>query len=446
MALGAAGLRDRLASGALKAIDLVEICIKRIEARDPEIRAWAWFDAEYAREQARRMDTYRGTGRALGPLHGLPVGIKDVIDTRRIPTENGTPADAGRVPKVDAFVIDRLRSAGAIIMGKTMSTELAFLTPGPTRNPHNPGHTPGGSSSGSAAAVADGMVPLALGTQTAGSVLRPASFCGVTGFKPTFGAIPRTGVLTQAPSLDTVGVFATDAAGVALVADALFGHDPADRATELAPPPALFSVSTSKVPAKPVLAVVKVPGWDDIHPDMDAAITELTEMLGERAFRTDLPSVFDEAIAQHRRVHLSELAKSYARYDRQNRDALSDGMKAAIDEGRGVSAVDYLAARDWQGVLTAGLDEIFERADAILCPASPGPAPEGLETTGSPVFNSMATFCGLPAVSLPLLTAENGMPMGVQLIGRRWSDARLLRTARWLNDFIWADAPKEENA
>ena len=187
-------MRDQLASGKISALELVERCISRIEAREAEVRAWTWIDFERARAEARSLDAHRDAGGALGSLHGLPVGLKDVIDTAGIPTENGCALDKGRVPERDAFLVERLREAGAIVMGKTVTTELAYFTPGKTRNPHDLDHTPGGSSSGSAAAVADGLVPLAVGTQTGGSVVRPASFCGVTGFKPTFGAIPRRGV------------------------------------------------------------------------------------------------------------------------------------------------------------------------------------------------------------------------------------------------------------
>ena len=218
-ALGVVELRDRLATGALDALALVESYIARIEAREEVVGAWAWFDPEFARAQTRTLDNHRRAGRPLGRLHGLPVGLKDVIDTRSIPTENGAAQDKGRVPLRDAFIVERLKAEGAIIMGKTVTTELAFMHPNKTTNPHNPAHSPGGSSQGSAAAVADGMVPLAIGTQTGGSVIRPASFCGVTGFKPTFGAIPRRGVLTQSPSLDTIGVFASDPAGAALLAE-----------------------------------------------------------------------------------------------------------------------------------------------------------------------------------------------------------------------------------
>ncbi len=432
------GLRDRLASGALSALEVTEACIARIEAREPEIGAWAWFDADHARQQARALDAHRVTGRPIGPLHGLPVGLKDIIDVTRMPTGNGCALDAGNVPLRDSFVAERLRAAGAVILGKTVTTELAFLHPGKTRNPHNPAHTPGGSSSGSAAAVADGMVPLAVGTQTGGSVIRPAAFCGVTGFKPSFGAIPRRGVLMQSPSLDTIGVFAADPMGAAMLAEVLFGHDEGDPATAPRPHPRLSETAASEPPLKPVFAFVKLPGWDDADADTKDAFAELAEALGEQVFEVELPSVFDQAARERQVVNFAEMARYYYRYWRDGRDQLGPETRAALEEGNATLARDYLAALDWKRVLGSGLDEIFERCDAILCPAAPGPAPEGLGSTGNAIFNGLWTFCGTPAVTLPLLTASNGLPMGVQLVGPRGNDARLLRTARWLND--WAAA------
>ncbi|MCT4373031.1 amidase [Yangia mangrovi] len=436
MSLGAVELRDRLASGALSALELTEACITRIGSREGELRAWAWHDPEFARAQARQLDAHRASGKAIGPLHGLPVGIKDVVDTARIPTENGCPVDAGRVPLRDAFVVERLRQAGAVILGKTVSTELAFMDPAATRNPHNPEHTPGGSSAGSAAAVADGMVPLAIGTQTGGSVIRPASFCGVTGYKPTFGAIPRRGVLLQSQSLDTVGVFASDPAGAAMLAEVLFGHDAADSATSLTPPPRLLETALSAPPFAPVLAFVRPPGWDTAEPQLRAAFDELCEALGDQVFEVDLPREFDAAAAHRRCINLAEMARNFHRYGRDGGAALGRSAREALAEGDGIRARDYLAALDWAQVLQAGLAEIFERCDAILCPAAPGPAPAGLGSTGDPIFNGLWTLLGTPAVTVPILTAENGLPMGVQLVGARGNDARLLRTARWLHD--WA--------
>lgn len=432
LGLSALELRERIASGALRAVDLAHACLEQIGAMESEIQAWAWLDSDFVLEQARALDRHRQSGRPVGPLHGLPVGIKDVIDTRRIPTENGTPLDAGRVPMVDAFVVERLRAAGAIIMGKTVTTELAFLHPSRTRNPRAPRHTPGGSSSGSAAAVAASMVPLAIGTQTGGSVIRPAAYCGIVGYKPTFGAIPRTGILTQAPSLDTVGVFARSVEDAAMLAEVLFGHSPADPASQPAPPPRLLKTAASAPPVRPMLAFVRPPGWDDADEQTMLAMRELTEYLGEYCFEAPLPRLFAEAPTIRERINSAEMAKNYAHYERRGRDQLSDTILAAMDAGKAISAPDYITALDWPEVLNAGLDEIFRRCDAILTPATPTPAPAGIKSTGSSIFNGLWTLCGTPAVTLPLLENENGLPIGVQLVGRRGEDARLLRTARWL--------------
>ncbi|MFP4274689.1 MAG: amidase [Paracoccaceae bacterium] len=436
LAADAATLRERLASGALDAVELAEACLARIEARESEVQAWAFLDPEHVRAQARQLDQHRKAGRPLGPLHGLPVGLKDVIDTAKIPTENGCALDAGRRPLFDAFVVERLKQAGAIIMGKTVTTELAFLHPGKTRNPHNLAHTPGGSSSGSAAAVADGHVPLAIGTQTGGSVIRPASFCGITGYKPTFGAIPRRGVLQQSPTLDTIGTFGRTPACAALLAEAIWGFDPADRATSPEPAPRLFDAARSAPPVRPVFALVHPPGWEEADPQLHAAFDELEAALGEQVFRVELPAPFRQAAALRERINLAEMARCYYTYGRDGLDRLGPETRDALEAGNSILARDYLSALDWREVLNAGLAEIFERADAILCPAAMGPAPEGLGSTGSSLFNGLWTFCGTPAVTVPALTSQEGLPMGVQLVTARGDDARLLRNATWLLNWL----------
>jgi Asp-tRNA(Asn)/Glu-tRNA(Gln) amidotransferase A subunit family amidase len=430
-ALDARDLRDRIARGELKVAEVTEAFLQAFANREGEVQAFAWHDAEHVRQQAAELDRLRARGRPLGRLHGLPVALKDIIDTARIPTCNGTALDAGRVPQADAWIVARLKAEGAVLMGKTVTTELAFMHPGMTRNPANIGHTPGGSSSGSAAAVAAGMVPLAIGTQTGGSVIRPAAYCGVTGFKPTFGAIPRTGILRQSQTLDTVGVFARQVEDAALLADVLYGYDPADPATRLAPPPRLAEIAATKAPVAPTFAFVRMPGFDDADPEMVAAFGELTALLGEQCFDTALPAAYSDAAMLRERINLAEMANAYHRYDRPEA-GLAPVTRAALDAGRAITARDYLAALDWQIVLRAGIEEILERCDAILCPAAPGPAPADLSSTGSSIFNGLWTYLGLPAITLPLLEAGNGLPMGVQLVGRRDDDARLLRTARWL--------------
>ncbi|TRW99600.1 amidase [Paracoccus sp. M683] len=430
--LSAVQLRDRMAAGAVSATDVVTAHLRRIAQTEPQLQAWAWLDGDYALAQARALDDRRRAGAAIGPLHGLPVGIKDVIDTAKVPTENGTAIDKGRVPSEDAHVVARLRAAGAVIMGKTVTTEMAYLHPSKSRNPHDPTRTPGGSSAGSAVAVAAGMVPLAVGTQTGGSVIRPASYCGVVGFKPSFGMIGRSGILPQSPFLDTVGVFARDVADAALLAEVLAGHDPADPATSPGPVPRLLQAAGSAPPVRPDLALVEMPAPPQTDPRLRAALEELAGLLGDRAERVALPPAFAEAQAIRTRINQAEMAKCYYSHERRGQALMSGELTEAMAAGKQILARDYIAALDWRGVLNAGLARMFERYDAILCPASPGPAPDGLASTGDSAFNGVWTLCGTPVVGLPLFQTETGLPMGLQLVGRVGDDARLLRTAAWL--------------
>ena len=430
--LTAVAARERIAGGALSAVELTRACLDRVAARDGSVQAWAFLDEQLALAQAQAVDRHRQTGRPLGLLHGLPVGIKDIVDTADMPTENGSPLDAGRRPADDAVIVARLRAAGAVILGKTVTSECAYLAPGKTRNPHNPEHTPGGSSSGSAAAVASGMVPLAVGTQTGGSIIRPAAFCGVVGFKPTFGLIPRTGVLRAAQSLDTVGTFARTVEDAALLADVLAGYHPDDPDTAPMAPPRLLETALSDPPVTPDLAFVKTPAWSDIEPDCAEGFAELVAALGDRCDEFDLPAVFAEGAAAHRCVMLAEMAHNLRRYYDRGAPQLATQTREAVEEGRSISAAAYLAALDWRETLYAGLESILDRYDAILTPAVPGEAPGNLSTTGSAAFNALWSFLGVPALTLPLLTGGSGLPIGVQLVGRRLDDARLLRTARWL--------------
>ena len=425
-------LRDQLASGDLSAETLTEQCIARIEAREADVRAWVWFDAEAARAQARALDAHRASGGVLGPLHGLPVGLKDVIDTAGIATENGCALDTGRVPSRDASLVERLRDAGAIIMGKTVTTELAYFTPGKTRNPHDLGHTPGGSSSGSAAAVADGMVPLAVGTQTGGSVIRPASFCGITGFKPTFGAIARRGVLNQSQTLDTLGVFAADPLSAAMLAEVLFGYDPADMASLRGDRPPFLDVASSAVARPLVFGFVRPPAWDRVDAGYRAALEGLCTRLGGQVVDVTLPVEFAGAEAQRRVINFAEMAHNFRHYVDRDVTALGATTQAAIVEGNAVSAGAYLAALECRAVLNAALEDVFLGVDAILCPAALGAAPEGLSSTGDSVMNGLWTLAGTPAVTVPLLAQPGGLPLGVQLVGPIGGDAALMRAAHWL--------------
>jgi len=421
----------KIRGGEITSVEMVQACLDRIEEREDAVQAWAFLDADTVRAQAQALDDHRAAGRPVGPLHGLPVALKDIIDTKGIATENGTVLDAGRVPVNDAVLVAQLKAAGAIIMGKTVATELAYFTPGKTRNPHDPARTPGGSSSGSAAAVAAGMVPLAVGTQTAGSVIRPAAFCGTVGFKPSRGLISRRGVLCQSHTLDTVGVFARSVPDAAMIAETLAAFDPQSGESPRPTPP-LLATAESDPPVPPAFAFVKQPAWDKADADTRDGFAEIVELLGGQCEEVALPAPFDQALDIHRLVQVTELAKHYSAYEKKGRDKLSEKLLAAFDEGAGILARDYLAALDWIGVYNAGLDEIFDSFDVIITPAASGEAPADLTQTGDPAFCSIWALTGAPAVTLPLLQGANGMPIGVQLVGPAGDDARLLRTARWL--------------
>ncbi|ODV10275.1 MAG: glutamyl-tRNA amidotransferase [Rubrivivax sp. SCN 70-15] len=430
--LSATDARARLVAGEISATDYARSLLERVDAVEPQVRAWAHLDRPYLLAQACAADEAHARGDADGPLFGLPVGVKDIIDSADLPTEDGTVLHAGRQPRADAFVVRRLRAAGGLLMGKTVTTELATYAPGVTRNPHHPGHTPGGSSSGSAAAVAAGMVPLAIGTQTNGSVIRPASFCGVYGFKPSAGLIPRTGVLTQSPALDAIGVFGRTLDDVALLAEVLAGHDSEDPLTRLRATPPLARFAAADAPLPPTLAWVATPFWDRVASDAQAAFGELVDALAGRIAPFELPAGAVQALDWHRTIMEADIAGSFEHEYEHGRDRLSASLRAQIERGRTVSAVAYRQALARVPVLLDGLETLFDHYDALLTPATLGTAPEGLASTGDPVMCTLWTLLGMPALSLPLLHGANGLPIGVQLVGRRGDDARLLRTARWL--------------
>jgi Asp-tRNA(Asn)/Glu-tRNA(Gln) amidotransferase A subunit family amidase len=425
--------------GAISSEQLVDACLARVREAEPQVQAWQFLDAEHARAQARARDADRREGRPCGPLHGVPVGIKDIIDTADMPTEDGTVLHAGRMPARDATAVAWLRAAGAVIMGKTVTTECAYFSPGKTRNPHNPEHTPGGSSSGSAAAVAAGMVPLALGSQTNGSTIRPAAFCGVYGFKPTHGLIPRPGVLRLSRTLDHVGVFARTLEDIALLAEELVGYDERDPDTRPRARIPFGAVAAEEPPMPPRLAFVKTPVWDRAEEQTREAFGELTAALGDAVEEIELPASARAAWDWHRTIMDAEMAASFDREWEQGRDRLSAQLRELLARGREVRALDYQQALARIPLLNEGFAEIFLRCDALVTPAAPGTAPRGLDSTGDPAFCTLWTLTGMPAISLPLMRGTNGLPLGVQLVGPREGDARLLRTARWLTAQVAAD-------
>ena len=409
--------------GTITSEQLTAACLARIAARDEAVQAWAHLDPNLALSQARAADALQAKGAKLGVLHGVPVGIKDIIDTIDWPTEHGTPIFNGRRPSRDAEVVTRLKAAGAVIMGKTVTTELAFFSPGKTRNPHNPAHTPGGSSSGSAAAVADFQVPLALGSQTAGSIIRPASYCGVIGFKPTFGTVSTAGVLTQSPPLDTIGGYAREIPDVALLIEAMGG------------PVTLGNSSPVEQGGHgaPRFAFVKSAAWTIGDEAMHSAFEALATRMGGAIEETELPSVFETTGGLQRAVQFHDIAVNYGPLLDANPDQISAKLVQVINEGRKVTACEYGVACARREGLYRALDGIFARFDAIFTPSAGGAAPEGLGSTGSPAFNFLWTYLGCPAISVPILKAD-GLPLGVQLVGPRGNDAQLLAAAQWLSD------------
>jgi Asp-tRNA(Asn)/Glu-tRNA(Gln) amidotransferase A subunit family amidase len=432
--LTASEVAPEIARGAISAEDYSRACLARIDAVEGDIKAFAHLDREHALTQARALDERRAQGHPIGPLHGIPVAIKDIIDTADYPTELGSPLAAGRRPWHDATVVSKLRAAGAIIIGKTATTEFAYFHPGPTRNPHDPARTPGGSSSGSAAAVAAHMVPLALGTQTNGSVIRPAAFCGVFAAKPSHGLVSRAGVLQLSRKLDHVGAFARSLPDLALILDVIAGHDSADPDTRPFAAPDFRAMLGEKWPLPPRFAFARTAVWDKADAGTKAAFEELVAALGPAITPVELPASLAEAWDTHRTIMATDMAHNLAPF--VARGEPSEVMGKLLARGRSVSAVDYLAALAKAPRYAASLADIFDEHDAILTPAAPGVAPEGLSATGDPAFCTLWTLTGLPALSLPLLAGEGGLPLGVQLVGAPGRDVRLLRTAGALVEML----------
>jgi len=402
----APGAIARLSRRELSASDLVRQCLARIAEREPVVQAWEVVDAEGALAEARRIDALR----ERPPLCGVPVGVKDLIDTADLPTAYGSPIHRGHRPARDAGCVRRLRDAGAILLGKTVTTEFAVYSPGKTRNPHDPARTPGGSSSGSAAAVADGMVPVALGSQTAGSVIRPASYCGVIGYKPTHGLLPLEGVHPLAPSLDTLGVFARSLEDLPPVISALSN----------APPMTIRS-------RRPRLGLCRTEAWPRAAPRTQELVGDAAEALGARD--VDLGPAFAGLIDAQTAIMGAEAAQML-RAEPENE--LSAKLREFLREGAAVTEERLATAREQAGRCRRELDRVFDDLDALLTPATTGEAPEGLATTGDPVFCRIWTLLGVPCLSLPVLTGPAGLPIGLQIVGRRDGDQQALRAAAWI--------------
>jgi Asp-tRNA(Asn)/Glu-tRNA(Gln) amidotransferase A subunit family amidase len=417
--------------GSISLKDYVDALLEYGRALEPSIEAWAHHSDEVVRLQMQRLDEIRGSGESLPSLFGVPVGIKDNIDTEDYPTEWGWKPTEGRTPSKDAFLVYKLRQAGALIWGKTRTTELAFMTPTITKNPRNLQHTPGGSSSGSAAAVAAGMVPIAVGTQTNGSVIRPASFCGIYGFKPTRGLISNAGLLTCSQSLDQVGVFARTVSDLAAVSEVMIGGYESDQGG-LVFPMSLVDASTQGPPCPPKLMFVRTPHWGKMDSSARNAFEALVEELKDCMVEVELPEVVSRAEAWHSKVMDAEMSSNLGPIVRRYDQALASAKTmSVIERGEAVSATEYLYALAGLHRAAAGFDEFFDHFDSIVTPSSLGAAPKGFGGTGDPIMCTTWTLAGFPCVSAPLLETEDGFPIGVQFVGPLRQDAKLLRTVNW---------------
>ena len=435
--LTALEIREHLLSGQETVEEFTAKLGQFVDAADQSVHAFAHRDDRVVALQADHLQRERLAGHLPGPLYGIPVGVKDIIDTIDFPTEYGSSIHQGRYSVCDATVVSRLRAAGAVIFGKTVTTEFATTQPGPTVNPHNPAHTPGGSSSGSAAAVAAGMVPVALGTQTNGSVIRPASFCGVYGFKPSRGLLPRTGVLDQSPSLDEIGVFARNIEDIAKVTEIMSGDDGHDTACARQAPRRLFDVALSEPPLPPKFCFVKTPWWNEVEAEAQEAYEAFVDLMDGCVEYVELPEIVRKAAAWLATVNEVELAFCLQKEWVNHRNQLSQPLCERIERGMNMSATDYLVAKDRMIHVMTAFDEFFASYDGILCPAALGAAPLGLASTGNPIMQTTWSFAGLPSLNLPLITLSNGLPLGVQSVGAYQNDARLLRSSRWLvSEFV----------
>ena len=430
-ALGLRALHAAFKEGRLRVPDYIQWLNRRVAALEPEIQAFEWF--EPARAMAEAEERSGGILKDL-PLYGVPVGVKDIIATRGIPTRMGSRIFANHVPGRSAGLVRRLEALGGIVMGKTVTTEFAFRHPGKTRNPWNPAHTPGGSSSGSAAAVAAGFVPVAIGTQTLGSVIRPAAFCGIVGYKPSFGAISRDGVFPFSRTLDHVGVFARSVEDAAWFGACLMGLDPRDEATGIRAGMRSLAVPLASLGHAPRLAVVKTPKWSLASEAQRASFGEAVANLkdaGALVRDVPLPPAFNEAWSVVGAIMDYDAARGFASLESRHRLQMSAPLTELLDRGKRITPEQHaknLARRD---EYRRWLDGLYDGCDAIVTIPAAGEAPEGLANTGDASFCSLWSLAGLPAITMPSGRGPRGLPLGLQVVGRYREDERALQVAAW---------------
>ena len=399
--------------GRLRAVDLMEACLARIAEREPSVRAFAWFDAAAARRAA--------AAARPGPLHGLPIGVKDVLDTADMPSQYGSPIWRDWRPRADAAAVAWARQAGGVVIGKTVTTEFATRKPGPTGNPHNLRHTPGGSSSGSAAGVADCFFPLAYGTQTAGSVIRPAAFCGVVGYKPSYGMINRFGMKLMSESLDTVGVMARSVADCALFAGAVAGRDLGD--------------PDSRPERAPRIGICRSPVWSAALPETEALLPRISAALGRAGARVvdrELSAGMAAVVEAHPIVMNSESGRALGWELANAREQISEGLRERLEFGLAQSEATVVGAQEVFDRAQREFQACMEALDALVTPSAPGQAPAGLEWTGDPAFNLIWTSLHVPCVTVPAGTGPDGLPLGIQIVTRVGEDRQALAWAQWV--------------
>jgi Asp-tRNA(Asn)/Glu-tRNA(Gln) amidotransferase A subunit family amidase len=418
--LSALELASQIEAGTLKPTAVIDLCAEAIAARENEIGAFVTLDIDAAHRRAEAPVL------AATPLRGLPVGVKDIFDTADFPTEYGSPIYAGHQPVADSAVVSLLRRAGGVVLGKTVTTEFAYMQPGKTKNPHNLEHTPGGSSSGSAAAVAAGMVPIATGTQTAGSIIRPAAFCGVAAFKPSYRLLPTVGIKCFSWSLDTAGLFAAGVADAAFAAAAISGRD--------------LRVDRSP-PTAPTIAIVRSHIWDQASEAMQKAIERAgraAEAAGARIEEIVLPQILEEAYRAQSTIMDYEGFRALAYEYDHRREWIGPLLGKTLDNAAKISAEDYDTARRTTKRARHALNDLVGEAKFILTPSAPGAAPRGLGSTGTSIFNRLWTLMGSPCVNVPGLMDDSGLPLGVQVVGRFGRDRATLEAALFLEKAIAA--------
>ena len=425
-------LVSKMKEGQISSVEVCKAYIERINKFEKDVKAWSFLDKKILLEKAEEADEYRKSGKPLGSLHGLPVAVKDIFGTYDMPTECGTFFRRKKSAAQDSEVVNLLKNAGAIVMGKTVTAELAYIHPGKTTNPHDYTRTPGGSSSGSAAVIAAQMAPLSVGSQTGGSIIRPASYCGVVGYKPSYGLISRNGALKTSEKLDTIGVFGKSVEGVALLAKALIKKDLYDPATIHFAADGILEASQKVPHFEPKFIFYKTDKWKNIHKDSKNAFEFFMKKFKKNIEAFDEPAYFKDIPRYHQIIHEADLANNFQAYYKKDKKKLSKEMRDAIERGLKHSAYDYANAIDFMEQSYQSYKEVFEDYHGVITPAASGVADKGLKSTGSADFQKIWTYMGLPTISLPLLTGESNLPLGVQLIGDKLDDIRFLSAANWL--------------